>query len=523
MNILMAPEILPMNQASAGVARYQQSQALRYFMRDLSGGFNGAKAPHLIEANQVSVLTDCVYRNGQWQRRPGFTLPYAATADGLSVIEIFDFVKKNAAGRLIAVTTKNVYCLVAGVWTNRLALATARATTNKWFEGEIFDTSYITNGVDAIYSSADPNTTNYTAITTSPIAISRASIVLGWNSRLLFANTTDGTNGLQPQRIYYSDVNTPLSVQATNFVDIDFSNTPITNVMPLTSGFLAVYKPDGLVTLQDTGSPNFYVPKFRSTTGLLAPKAVTDFRGGHFFVGQDGLFINTGGQVQAIGDDRVTSWFFGHVNQAYLGNIYCYTDYFNKEIIIMFADTTASTDEPNAELIYNYQYDNWTTWKQGGYCGFYQYRTVSTPVITYGHTLGNVKQIGGSTDNGTVINNVLATKSVYGMLGIVHPFYSKINMVYEQIKQDFVRVLSVYTDVQPNNPFTGVLSVGTSDWGAQSPTYTPVTLVYNTGQAPRADSESTSSGIFGRYITVQLQNFDSVSEIILDLVTGGIV
>jgi hypothetical protein len=45
---------------------------MRRFIKDLSGGLNLSRPPHLIQDNQLSVATDCVYRSGKWQKRDGY-------------------------------------------------------------------------------------------------------------------------------------------------------------------------------------------------------------------------------------------------------------------------------------------------------------------------------------------------------------------------------------------------------------------------------------------------------------------
>ena len=45
---------------------------MKRFIKDLSGGLNLSVPSHLIGENQLSVATDCVYRNGKWTKRDGY-------------------------------------------------------------------------------------------------------------------------------------------------------------------------------------------------------------------------------------------------------------------------------------------------------------------------------------------------------------------------------------------------------------------------------------------------------------------
>lgn len=476
----------------------------KLFIRDLAGGLNKQFPAHLIRDRECSTLLNCVYRNGKWTKRSGFTYPFSATADALEVIEVFDFLKKNGTSYLLCATPDGVYSLSGTSWIRELNLATTRAVTDKWFYAEIGNAIYVTNGKDNIYTAttlggAGNNLSAITWDTTTDaqgnvgIQITRASVILATNSRLLFFNTNSSTDGEQPQRMYWTEVNAFNRVETLNFLNLDYSHSPIISAQILGSGLIAVYKTDSVVTVQNTGDPVF-MPRFRAMTGLLAPKAVTFHPDGHFFVGTTGFYIFNAGRVIPIGDDRVVDYFYSNLNYSSKDNIYCFTSFKDREIYILYPDGTNT--EPNKVLVYNWNYDNWAEWNFDAYCGFYRYRSVNPPEIYFGHTSGRVKKQGGTLDDSLVISTKIRTKAFSNTGGEGNPTPS-----------DYVNVIDVRSDVSPS---TASLVVAASDTGGATPTETTATPTITTGKAPRADFS-----VFGRYISIGADNFTDVSEFIV--------
>lgn len=113
---------------------------MRRFIKDLSGGLNLSKPPHLIQDNQLSVATDCVYRSGKWQKRDGFA-NLTATTDTAKVLEVTDQVRNDGTVRRFHATTNNIYEWNGSSYTARLAASSNRLSTEKLFFTEIIPPS----------------------------------------------------------------------------------------------------------------------------------------------------------------------------------------------------------------------------------------------------------------------------------------------------------------------------------------------------------------------------------------------
>ena len=479
---------------------------MRRFIKDLSGGLNLSKPPHLIQDNQLSVATDCVYRSGKWQKRDGYA-NLTATTDTAKVLEITDQVRNDGTVRRFHATTNNIYEWNGSSYTARLSAGSNRLSTEKLFFTEINNEIYVADSKNSIAKSSTAGFSNISWDTSSSGRnVTTAHVILAFNSRLLLFNTTDGTDGEVPFRMLFTDVLDFDRVSNTNFLDLDYSSSPIITAKRLGQNFIAVYKSDSIVTLQDQGSPLFFVPKARQTIGIIGPKAVTDIPNGHVFVGNDGIYIFNGGAVEPIADKTVVSDFFNNLNYTYKDNVYCWTDFKNREVIIHYP--TGSNEEPDKCIVWNYQSNVWSQWNFNAYAGFYRYRSVAVPEVYFGSASGIVKQRDTSgTDGSSAIASTIATKAHHSVLS------GEMLGVTAETATDYVQVLRVQTDATPTST---TISVGTADLGTDSPSYADQTITDTDGKAPRADFNS-----FGRYVTIKATNFTSVSEFIVDVESGG--
>ena len=479
---------------------------MRRFIKDLSGGLNLSKPPHLIQDNQLSVATDCVYRSGKWQKRDGFA-NLTATTDTAKVLEIADQVRNDGTVRRFHATTNNIYEWNGSSYTARLSAGSNRLSTEKLFFTEINNEIYVADSKNSIAKSSTAGFSNISWDTSSSGRnVTTAHVILAFNSRLLLFNTTDGTDGEVPFRMLFTDVLDFDRVSNTNFLDLDYSSSPIITAKRLGQNFIAVYKSDSIVTLQDQGSPLFFVPKARQTIGIIGPKAVTDIPNGHVFVGNDGIYIFNGGAVEPIADNTVVSDFFDNLNYTYKDNVYCWTDFKNREVIIHYP--TGSNEQPDKCIVWNYQSNVWSQWNFDAYAGFYRYRSVAVPEVYFGSASGIVKQRDTSgTDGSSAIASTIATKAHHSVLS------GEMLGVTAETATDYVQVLRVQTDATPTST---TISVGTADLGTDSPSYADQTITDTDGKAPRADFNS-----FGRYVTIKATNFTSVSEFIVDVESGG--
>ena len=477
-------------------------------INDLSGGLNKDFPAHQIAPNQLSEADNIVYRQGFWNMRGGYSHPYGATANAFEILEIADYTRNDGTGRLYAADKDGIYELSGTSWNNRLNLGTTRAVTDKWWFAEIDNAVYATNGVDNIYKattgsfSAISWDTSTDSASETGLQITRAKIVLTLNSRLWFFNTTDSLDGSVPIKAMWTEVEDFDRSEPDNQMLFDDTISPILSAGVLSNNFIAVYKQDQIVVIQNTGNPVTSV-RFRYPNGILAPKAWTRIPNGHFFIGQDGFYMFSGATPSAVGELHVTSHFFDILDITNANNLYCWTDMFHREVHIHIPTDSGI---PTRQLIYNWQYNNWSESDLDAWCGFYRYRTVSTPVRLYGASSGLIRlegaDAGDSTDNGTAIETSLATKAMVNA------------PTQDGIAKDYIQVNRVVTDALP---VTATVGVGVGDFGAETPTYTSATITATDGMAPFADI----APVAGRYITIKAEDFETLSEFQIEWKDAG--
>tara|TARA_R110000824_G_scaffold41668_3_gene123741 strand:+ start:331 stop:1776 length:1446 start_codon:yes stop_codon:yes gene_type:complete len=479
---------------------------MRRFIKDLSGGLNTVNPPHLIQDNQLSVALDVVYRAGKWTKREGYA-QLAATTETSDVIEVTDQIRFDGATRRLMATEARIYSWDGSSYTSLITESVARATSDKVYFAEINNSIY---RVDGKNTPAVSTTGNFAAVSwdtgSSGRNLTLAKCVVAFNSRLLFFNVTDGTDGAVPFRVLWTDISDYDRISNLNYVDLDYSGAPIVAARRLGHNFIAIYKSDSIVTLQDQGSPLFFVPKARQQVGIIGPKALTDIPNGHVFVSNDGIYLFNGAAVEPIADRTVVNELFDNLNYTWKDNIYLWTDLKNREVIIHYP--TGSSEIPDRALVWNYQMNNWSQWTLSAYSGFYRYRTVAIPEVYYGAASGRVHQRDTSgTDISAAIASTISTKAFHGMIG------GQVLGATPENVTDYVQVNRIQTDATPAST---TLSCGTADLGTDSPTYVNESITDVDGKAPKSDFNE-----FGRYTTVKAANFTSVSEFILDIETGG--
>jgi len=476
------------------------------------GGLNRARQPHEIAINELQRATDVVRRFERWERRDGFTLPFTAISDGFNVTALTDFVSRAQAETLIAGNKDGLWRLSGTTWAQRLNLGSTVTDTDKWFFAEIGDASYaVCKAALEVYRSTNPASTNYTAVTwdTSTDAdgevgvdIQAAGCVLALNQRLWFFNPTTNVDGSVPEQVRWTQVNDFDRSETTDFLNLSGSHSAILSAGVLLNQLMAVYREDVINLLQNPGSP---VASLRATyePGIVSPYGWTMIPGGgHFYIARNGFFIFTGGFPQPMGRDRMTEYYLGLVNEQYYSNVHAWTDFHEEEIHISVA---TGSGIPNKELVYNWAKKVWSEFNRESWCGFYRYRKQTGHSVFLGQGSGNIAQVGGTTDNGVAIASSIRLKT----WSPVPP-----NEMHESF--DHTQINQIETDLIETTPGDAVIKVGTHDTGVDTPSFTSFSLRDIDGMMPDADMTPME----GRYITVEIDNFESISEAVFDFTSG---
>lgn len=476
---------------------------------DLAGGLNKDRPAHRLEMNELAECNNVVYRNGIWTIRPGYTTPYTAVTGTHAITEVTDHVQQDETVRLLAGTVDGIEEFNGTGWTNRLNLGSTRTTSDKWSFCEIFDRVYAVNGTDSVYNST---TAGFSAVSwdtstdgggTSGLDITTAEVVIGMNNRLILLNVDDTTDGHIGNKMEWTEVNDNNRVETPNQLILDASQTPIIAGGVLLNNLIAVYQEDIVTLVQNQGNPVF-APKLRFEPGIIGKNAWTFIPGGgHFYVSHTGFHMFAGGFPQAVGEAKVTSYFFDQLDRSEQKHVYCWTDWENREIHIHYPDSSATAGKPNRKLVFNWQYNVWSEADFEAYCGFYRFRDQTATAIFFGDDAGVAKLGGGADDAGSTITTKIRTKAL-----------SNAGTQDEGRHPDYMQINRIKTDALP---ITATVKAGAADYGRETPTFTSATVTATDGYAPYADVVPT----YTRYASVEVESFSTLSELLIEWTSGG--
>lgn len=362
-------------------------------------------------------------------------------------------------------------------------------------------------------------TTNFTAVSwdtstdadgEAGVDIQAAGCVVAMNQRLWFFDVQTDVDGDVPEQGRWTEVNDFNRSETGNFLNLSGSHSRIMTAGVLLSQLIAVYREDRVHIIQNPGSP-VAVPRGEYQPGIVGPYAWTEVPGGgHFYVAKSGFFVLTGGIPQPMGRDKLVEYYLATVNEQYYDNVHCWTDPFNEEIHVGFPTTSGV---PDKGLVYNWATGVWSEDNQNAWVGFYRDRQQTGHTIYRGDDSGHVNQEGGTTDNGTAINPIIRLKSWTSL---------PMNRTEEgpggfMDFPDTVQLNQLETDITETTPGDATIKIAGHDTGGETPSYTSYTLNDVDGWMPDAAIVPTT----GRYISVQIEGFESISEAIFQWQPGA--
>lgn len=481
-------------------------------------GFNGDTPRNQLRDDEVREANNVVYRAGDWEKRPGYTQPYTATGDADAVIEVADYIE-DGASTLLCATTNNIYYLNGTTWTDRLALTPTGDVSNKWFFAEIAGVSYASNGVDNIYQSTNPSTTNYTAITwdtatvgsSTGTTVTRANSICTMNNRLWMGGVTDGTDGQVDFRLRFTNANDFNRTEGgTGYYDEDVTQTAIMAITPTMNNGIVLFKEDMVSIVQNTGNP-IVSPVLRFRPGILSPKSFCHLPNGSiWYVSKYGFHLFQNGLPEDVGRNRVREWFFANLYRSEAYNVYCWADMEHAEVHNIFS---TATGEPDKDIVYNWSTGAFYTWDMDAYCGLYRDREQTATNRYYGSASGIVKLSGGTTDNGTAITSRLITKS-YDHRTLMN-LHRPVDASTAELSPNYIQANRIYSDARPA---TTTFYFGTQDYGTETPTFTNSAALTDTnGYQPVANIDPTTSA----YLVLQIDGFTNISEVTAEWSEAG--
>lgn len=188
---------------------------------------------------------------------------------------------------------------------------------------------------------------------------------------VMVANTFDGTNGEQPQRVQWCAVDAPTTWPTAGSTQ-EAQTLAGSQIIPGDQGWImgivgnlgtadgAVFFERGIWRVVYQGSPTvfgFYPAE--GVRGTPAPKSVTQLGALVYYLGEDGFYAFDGSNSIPIGVDRVDKTFWANVNMGYLYNVVGAVDPINRLVMWLYPSNSATTGVPDSLLVYNWTLDEW--------------------------------------------------------------------------------------------------------------------------------------------------------------------
>lgn len=125
---------------------------------------------------------------------------------------------------------------------------------------------------------------------------------------------------------------------------------------------LMIYKTDAVYSCQFIGGVFvFAFQKIIGDRGILSADCVTKFENNHFVVGYDDIYVHDGLQARSVAEGKVKTYFYKHLNQDYMDNVFCFSHNEEKEVWVCYPDDESLDGTCNQALVWNWVYNSWST------------------------------------------------------------------------------------------------------------------------------------------------------------------
>jgi len=222
------------------------------------------------------------------------------------------------------------------------------------------------------------------------VAVIRSFLVLG--------NTSDGTDGHVPYRVWWSGINDGTDFDPDATTQCDFQNMQEGGwVQALVGGaeYGVVFQERQISRMAYVGSPlvfDFY-PVDRKR-GTPIPGSVISHGRLIFYISEEGFFAFDGSQSHPIGVDKVDKTFWAQFDLNNKHRVSAAIDAANKLVVWSFPGTGSVGGNPNKLWLYHWVYGKWSEVE------------VDTQIVTkaqaQGYTLDGLDAVGTDIDDGVV-------------------------------------------------------------------------------------------------------------------------
>lgn len=182
---------------------------------------------------------------------------------------------------------------------------------------------------------------------------------------LVLGNTQDGTDGVRPNRVWWSGINDPTDFDPAAATQCDYEDLTGGGWIMRVIGnreFGLIFTEHNVVRMTYVGpSPIFDFQAIDEKRGTPIPGSVISHGRRVYYISQDGFFFTEGaGESIPIGNNRVDRYFWDQFDLANRHRVTAAVDSVRKLIMWGFPGTGNTSGAPNRILIYNWVDNKWS-------------------------------------------------------------------------------------------------------------------------------------------------------------------
>lgn len=273
-------------------------------------------------------------------------------------------------------------------------------TDQAWRGCQFGDRIMMTDYTDAIQSYVEGVDTLFSDLAAAApkarfLTIARDFVVAG--------NTSDGTFGTKPRRLWWSAINDPTNwptlgtsgaaAVQSDAQDIEGDHGELMGLVGnLGTADIGMFFERAIWRGVYVGAPNIF--NFTPAEGLRgtpAPGSVAQLGAFVIYLGEDGFYMFDGSNSAPLGAEKVDKFFFGRLDQTYFYRISAVIDPINKIYFCAYPGPGNSGGNPNEMLAYNWSLKRWS-WITGITC------ELLLRSLSFGYTLDQLDTVNASLD-----------------------------------------------------------------------------------------------------------------------------
>ncbi len=263
-----------------------------------------------------------------------------------------------------------LYELLSRNWENRSRTAGySLGAQERWEFATLFDNVYATTRSQPLQGKEKSNSSalyeDWITSTAKPqgahMAVSGSFLMLG---NILYPQDSGGIVD-RPTRVWWSAIGNPQDFDPSPSTQAGFQDLTGADpgrIMKVVGGEYFTIFGRNTIHRADYVGPSviFQITEIEPARGCLASGSVVSVGRRHFYLSDEGFYVQDGQDSAPIGEGRINNTFFGELDQSNIDRITAARDPDDTIVYWLYPGSGNTDGQPNRKLAYNWAYDRWT-------------------------------------------------------------------------------------------------------------------------------------------------------------------